>query len=121
MNCRNERSWQLVQDTAADDVDHDLGLVSLKQVGQLAVIFTLQIVDCFEDGGEVSGKQLTYTSCCFDLAEEHLAVKESLKGSPPPGRYVRSPDQIVVENSLFTEINELKNIGTKSLPIINLL
>src|ERR1035437_6724217 len=98
VNCRNEGAWQLVEDLPADDVNHQLGLVSLKQVRQLAIVLPLQVVHCLVDGRKVLGKQLTNPSCGFDLAEEDLGEEESLEAIPSPVRDVQSSHQVVVEN-----------------------
>jgi len=46
--------------------------MSLEQICQLSVVLPLQVIDRLVDGGKISGKQLTYSSCCFDFAKEHL-------------------------------------------------
>src|SRR5271157_4039597 len=81
--------------------------MSLEQISQLSVILPLQVIDRLVDIGEISGKQLTYSSCCFDFAEEHLGEEQSFEGVSSSCRYVQSSHQIVVEDSLFTEFNEL--------------
>jgi len=94
--------------------------MSLEQVRQLSVILTLQVVDRLEDVGEIPEEQLTYTSCCFDLAEEDLREEQTLEPLPPLSRGTKSSHQIVIENPSLTEIDKLHDIIRKSLPIIKL-
>jgi hypothetical protein len=59
--------------------------MSLKQISELVVILSLEVVDRLKDSGEVPGKQFTHTSFDFDFAEKYLGEEESFEGISSAG------------------------------------